>query len=1114
MASPLQNFVLDLTFIGLITPEELKQFLGAATEGRSLEDAEALAQSLIRQNRLTEFQAAALIKGRPGDLLIENYLVLERLGSGGMGTVYKAEHRRLKRIVALKVLDRSTLLTPRDVQRFHREVEAVAKLSHPNIVAALDAGEETGTHFLVMEYVNGRDLSQLVKAEGPLALSRTLNYILQAARGLEAAHLSGIIHRDIKPANLLLDEAGTVKLLDLGLARFDSGRDDEEEEANTGLTQTGMIMGTADYMSPEQALDTHRADLRADIYSLGCTLHFLLMGRPVYGGNTVMKKIFAHREQPIPSLRAIRPDLPAALDAIFEKMVAKTPEGRYQSMSEVIRALEYCQRQLPQSAGQAPGLVASGDDDLVSINLTPVDTINVQDEPRSSTITTASQIRARGRKQRTPVVPLAIGGVAFVLIVAGILLSLGGGKPQTGGGPLPSGSKTATKAGSPKTKGSKSGTAKVAIAKLPPLGWGEPVAALPGLALDPPVLPGLGRWQVVTAAPTSISHPVDWSPDGTRVVVGGEMGQLRIYRVKDWRLLSVMPSKVQHIYCATWSPDGSRIAVAGTNGIVELWHGDGAPGRVLEGLHHHTGIRWSPNGEWLALHSNDVLGLWTADGKLMKTFPPEDGAAHDVAWSPDGTQLVSNRGRRLNIVNVDGSAAKNPISFVHPNDLHWVAWGAQGQIAAIDSQGVAYVHPVQRADPVTLNLGIGGMEFSPDGTQLAFGLHNAVEVYTADGKPTEARHYTSSARGVAWSPDGKQIAWAGWNLGVWEPWGVVSQLPSGFNSNRFDLQPEGQAVTIDANHGLRWWSANGAVKRFEALPEGLNHIKWSPDSKKLGVSFFGDLALSVNGGPLQVQIHQQHVEGMCWSADGKQLAIPFERGAKILDLDGNVLHKVDGHAEYVQMLDWSRTGQLATSDNLDVRLWNADGTPGPTVDFQDPLPAEDRNRRVNCLKWSPDGQVLALGLCIGENLRLFDTQGKPLATFPEPSWPNLLAWSPDGKQIAMANDGIRMWNTDGTVGKFLPGSTWVARGLGWSLNDRIVALDGDGLVRCWDGSSHQLQWVGIAVPGGGTATIDPLGNVTDSTREPVDQVLSYLVEREHGRLEAITPEEFQKLRQR
>ncbi len=1116
MASPLQNFVLDLTFIGLITPEELKQFLGAASEGRSLQDAEALAQSLIRQNRLTKFQAEALIKGRPGDLLIENYLVLERLGSGGMGTVYKAEHRRLKRIVALKVLDRSALLTPRDVQRFHREVEAVAKLSHPNIVAALDAGEESGTHFLVMEYVKGLDLSQTVKAEGPLALSRALNYIVQAAQGLEAAHSSGIIHRDIKPANLLLDEAGTVKLLDLGLARFEGGRDDPDGDANTGLTQTGMIMGTADYMSPEQALDTHGADLRADIYSLGCTLHFLLLGRVVYGGNTVMKKIFAHREQPIPSLRAVRPDLPAALDAVFEKMVAKTPEARHQSMAEVIRALESIQRQLPASAGKSPSLTAGDapDDDMVSINLTPIDTVNVQDEPRSSTITTASQILARGRKQKTSVLPLVIGGVALGLIAGGIILSLSGGKPKKGGETLAAGLPASTKTGSPKAKSPKSGTAKVALAKLPPLEWGEPASVLPGLALDPPVLPGLGRWQVVTLVPKATTHPVDWSPDGKRIVVGGEDGQLRIYRVEDWRLLSVMPSKPQRLHSVTWNPDGSRIATVGDQGIVQLWHGDGTPGPVLAGLHYHTGLQWSPNGEWLALHTDNELGLWTANGKRMKGFPAESGEAHDLAWSPDGTQLVSTRGRRLQIYNLDGSAAKNPIHFVHPMDLQWVAWGARGQIAALDFQGQAYVHPVHRADPVTVNIGSMGLDFSPDGTQLALGTQGSVEVYTADGKPTEARHYSGQARGVAWSNDGKRIAWAGISLGVWEPWGAVSQLPSGFSTNRFDLQPEGQTVTIHPSSGLRWWSSTGAVKRFEALPEGLNYVKWSPDGKALGVGFFGDLALSVNGGPLHAQIRQLNVEGMCWSPDGKQIAVPFERGAKILDLQGNVLHQLTGHAEYVQMLDWSRSGQLATTDFHDVRLWNIDGTAGPIVDFADPLPADDRNRRLNCLKWSPDGETLALGLCVGENLRLFDTLGKQIASFPEPTWPNLLAWSPDGKQIAIASDGIRMWSSDGTAGKFLPGSTWIARGLGWSLDNRIVALDGDGLLRSWDGTSHQLQWVAVAVPSGGTTTIDPLGNVTDSTREPVNQVLSYLVEREHGRLEALTPEEFQKLRQR
>ena len=305
---------------------------------------------MVKAGKLTPYQAAAVYQKKSRGLLIGNYIILGKLGQGGMGVVFKARHRRLGRVGALKILPPSFARDRTAVLRFRREIEAAGRVRHPNVVAAVDADEDRGVHFLVMDYVEGRDLDAVVRTGGPLPAALALDYLIQAARGLEAAHAQGIVHRDIKPANLMLDTAGTVRVLDLGLARLVDAANPFGQAAGGRLTESGMYMGTVDYMAPEQAEDSRRADHRADIYSLGCTLYYLVTGREPFEGETILKRLMAHMERPAPSLRASRPDVPARLDAVFQKMMAKRPDDRPPSMTEVIALLEACKTE----ASQAP----------------------------------------------------------------------------------------------------------------------------------------------------------------------------------------------------------------------------------------------------------------------------------------------------------------------------------------------------------------------------------------------------------------------------------------------------------------------------------------------------------------------------------------------------------------------------------------------------------------------------------------------------------------------------------------------------------------------------------------------------------------------------------------
>ncbi|MBY0524776.1 MAG: protein kinase [Gemmataceae bacterium] len=321
-----------------------------------LGNAQALAQELVRRGWLTLFQARLLVNGRAADLLLGPYVILDRLGSGGGGQVFKAWHQQMKKVVALKVLRPDAAKDKEVVQRFHREMEVASQISHPNIVYAYEAGPIGNQLVLALEYVEGTTLEELVAKSGPLPLARACEYIRQAAVGMQYAHERGLIHRDIKPANLLVagtrnqesgirsqESAGRsagacIKLLDLGLARL--GEMAGSSTAN--LTVAGgqsVMQGTPDYMAPEQALDFHTADIRADIYSLGCTFFFLLTGHPPFGGGTLAQKLMKHQTAAAP-LDTIRPPLLPGVDRVMRRMLAKEPKERFQTPGEVVQALQ------------------------------------------------------------------------------------------------------------------------------------------------------------------------------------------------------------------------------------------------------------------------------------------------------------------------------------------------------------------------------------------------------------------------------------------------------------------------------------------------------------------------------------------------------------------------------------------------------------------------------------------------------------------------------------------------------------------------------------------------------------------------------------------------------
>ncbi len=333
----LEAFKKQLKKANIIESETLEAFF----ENDQSSSSSVLCRKLLKAELLTSFQLRAITHGKTRGLRMDRYVILDRIGKGGMGQVFKAKHAKMKRVVALKVLPREAMKNQNAVARFFRESEAAARLNHANIVTAFDAGESEGLHYLVMEYIEGRDLDQVVRRRGPLRVATAIDYLKQAANGLEFAHQNGLIHRDIKPANMLLDENGIVKILDMGIARF--VREAEAEQEDKEITHEGAVIGTIDYMAPEQAINSKSVDRTVDLYGLGCTLHYLLTGHPPFDEGMLMVRMLAHREKCPPNLCEVRKDVPTSLDDIFQKLMAKSPQDRYASATELLCALETVQ---------------------------------------------------------------------------------------------------------------------------------------------------------------------------------------------------------------------------------------------------------------------------------------------------------------------------------------------------------------------------------------------------------------------------------------------------------------------------------------------------------------------------------------------------------------------------------------------------------------------------------------------------------------------------------------------------------------------------------------------------------------------------------------------------
>jgi serine/threonine protein kinase len=574
----------------------------------------------------------------PAPDLVPGYEVLEELGRGGMGIVYRGRRLADDGIVALKVIRKDRLIHPEAVRRFRREAHAAARLSHPNIVRVYDADQAGDTHFLAMEYVEGVTLQRLVEMYGCLPVAQACDYLRQIALGLQHAHEQALVHRDVKPANLMvttppLGSAGAspsqpgspapmgharyrgavVKLLDMGVARLYQLSDNPEDLLTT-LTQDGAMLGTPDYIAPEQLEDAHHADIRADLYSLGCTFHFLLTGSVPFPGGTLIQKLDRHRWEMPPAVEQVRPEVPAAVGALVRKLMAKRPQDRYQTPGELAAALEHLARTghvpaEPRPPAVLPAMCFTGHADAVWGVAVAPDGSQAVSGGRDRTIRLWKLDRA-APDDRRPADPACRPSVLDAAAAAGAVL------PEQG----------------------------QQVRAVAWSGDGRHLLSASGATLRLWQVPGNVELARLGGHSDTI-NAVAFSPDGRRALSGGDDKALRLWDVVARRELRRLPGHARAVSSLAFSPDGLRAVSGGRDQTLRLW--DLAAGRELRCLTAQQGlildVAFSPDGR-LALAGNfdTTVRLWDLGaGKEVRRFQGHRQMVSAVVFTPDGRRVLS-----------------------------------------------------------------------------------------------------------------------------------------------------------------------------------------------------------------------------------------------------------------------------------------------------------------------------------------------------------------------------------------------------------------------------------------------------------------------------------------
>jgi WD40 repeat protein len=1048
---------------GLLPQAELEQ-IWRELQGRFPLSRE-LARELVSRGWLTPFQVNRLLQGRAADLVLGQYVLLDRLGEGGMGQVFRARHRRLDRLVALKLIRPRLLEDTGAVQRFLREARAAARLSHPNIVVVHDADELAGTHFLVMELVKGTDLHRLVRQEGPLTAARAADCARQTALGLQHLHEQGLIHRDIKPSNLLLTDRQVVKITDLGMAGWRAGAVSQGEASLTG---DGTVMGTPDFMAPEQARDAHRADIRADLYSLGCTLYFLLAGRPPFPGGTLTEKLLRHQQDEPEPLERLRPELPPTLPPVVRRLMAKQPEARYPQPVAAATALEqlctsvaclaaattvdypHMAGPLTPQPGPGEGLETTGPSGTVSAH----DAGCVNGE---RAVLLLSQDRGR-------LVRLAACGGA--LAFAGLLLFLVLGRGERGSEAATSG-KTLLDFPALRAEDRFAWQPPELIAVLGEHRW-RTWAEVLSLAVSPDgrlVAGGCRNHQIVLCDAATgnqlgpLQHPagdvraVAFGATGTRLISGSNDGHVRLWDVADQRVLGDWQADKDAVNALAVFHDGKRLATGGEDGQVHLW--DLETREEQKGLldRQHSaeirGLSISRADRWLATACLDgKVRLWdlTANRGPTVLGSHAEGALQ-VAFSPDGQMLASSGKDGFVRLWETETGKEGPRLGKQSSWVPALAFAADGKTLAsggVDDT-IALWDLVKRAKIAEFPASqtrIRALAFNPVGSGPLFAGGDNNEIRAWDPARQRALPAGDGHRGpvlaLAFSPNGKLLASAGDDATVrlWDAsTGRLTVKPLQHRQvvHAIAFAPDGELLAAgDQDETVIFWDPFRGEERARLDREvgPVTSLAFAPDGHYL-VQAAQRNEVRIWKTPDGVQEaslpgHAGGVNAVAFARTGRLLAAAdgdwqTDGEVKLWDWpERRLLKRLKGQQRTIRAIAFAPDGNtLATGDYAGtVRLWDIDSG---TTRF---IRKGDHANPVMALAYSADGQVLASVDQDGVLVLRAAATGEKRHTWKFPGSIHSLAFHPDGAYLATGN-------TNGTIYLLrLPDGLEVPRGPG------------------------------------------------------------------------------------